>query len=377
MSFQFVQGVHLRRTGEAVSEIDALAERLGGRAGLDGLLADLPHRMRRWPVPALKARTGLRWRSRDTWDRRWWPQGITTSADASDTEDIGGRKVLAVSWYAKEKDGVGKGSRISFIDLERRRYRHVLLVVPTYGADGSLRLERLNVHAGGIVWAGPYLHVAATKKGLFTARLDDILRVPDHLRDADRDRIGCQEEVVSTYGYRYVLPVRFAYRSASDDGFEQVRYSFLSLDRSGGHPELVAGEYGRGGATTRLLSYPLDPETMHLVPGEDGLARPVLLEQGGVGNMQGAAVVRGTWYVTRSRGPWGLGSLYVGRPGQWRRHRWALPMGPEDISFWPSTDTLWSVSEWPGRRWVFSVPRSRVSGGGFETLAGARSSTAG
>ncbi len=138
------------------------------------------------------------------------------------------------------------------------------------------------------------------------------MKVPDELRDADRNRIGFHDGKVSTYGYRYVLPVRFAYRSAADEGVEQIRYSFLSLNRSGSHPELVAGEYGRGDATTRLLSYPLDPDSMHLVPGEDGLARPVLLEQGGVGNMQGAAVVGGRWYVTRSRGPWGLGSLYVG-----------------------------------------------------------------
>ena len=363
MAYQFVQGVHLQRTAESVDEIDALAQLLGGRAGIDGLLADLPHPMRRTIAPGLKVSRGLRWRLRDCWDRRWWPQGITTSADASDTEDIAGRKVLATSWYAKDVAGVGKGSRISFIDLGRRRYRHVLLVVPRRGPDGELVLDRLNVHAGGIVWCGPYLHIAATKKGLFTARVDDIMKVPDELRDPDRDRIGLRDGKVATYGYRYVLPVRFAYRSAADDGFEQIRYSFLSLNRSGTHPELVAGEYGRAGATTRLLSYPLDPETMHLVPGEDGLARPVLLEQGGIGNMQGAAVVRGTWYITRSRGPTGLGSLYVGTPGHFRRYRWALPMGPEDISFWPSTNLLWSVSEHPGRRWVFAVRRSRVTPG--------------
>ena len=360
MPFEFVQGVHLHRTDEALAEVDALAERLGGRVGIDGLLGDLQRRMRRSIAPGLKVGRAFRWNLRDGWDKRWWPQGVTTSADASDTEDIAGRKVLAASWYAKDVAGVGKGSRISFLDLRRRRYRHVLLVVPTFAKDGTLRLDRLNVHAGGIVWCGPYLHVAATKKGLFTARVDDIMRVPDELRDPDRNRIGFHDGKVSTYGYRYVLPVRFAYRSAADDGFEQIRYSFLSLNRSGSHPELVAGEYGRGGATTRLLSYPLDPESLHLVPGEDGLARPVLLEQGGVGNMQGAAVVGGRWYITRSRGPWGLGSLYVGTPGNFERHRWALPMGPEDISFWPSTNTLWSVSEWPGRRWVYSVKRSRL-----------------
>ena len=36
----------------------------------------------------------------------------------------------------------------------------------------------LRIHAGGIVWHGPYLHVAATTKGFFTCRLDDLFRVP-------------------------------------------------------------------------------------------------------------------------------------------------------------------------------------------------------
>ena len=233
MPFEFVQGVHLKRTDEAADEIDALAERLGGRAGVDGLLADLPRKLRRSLAPGLKVSRAFRWSLRDGWDKRWWPQGVTTSADASDTEDIAGRRILAASWYAKDVAGVGKGSRISFVDLGRRRYRHVLLVVPSFGEDGTLRLDRLNVHAGGIVWCGPYLHIAATKRGLFTARVDDIMRVPDELRDPDRNRIGLHAGQVSTYGYRYVLPVRFAYRSAADDGFEQIRYSFLSLNRSG------------------------------------------------------------------------------------------------------------------------------------------------
>ena len=34
------------------------------------------------------------------------------------------------------------------------------------------------------------------------------------------------------------------------------------------------------------------------------------------------------------------------------------PMGPEDLSYWPSTDRFWSVSEHPHRRWVFSMKRS-------------------
>ena len=52
--------------------------------------------------------------------------------------------------------------------------------------------------------------------------------------------------------------------------------------------------------------------------------------------MQGAAVVDGTWFVTTSRGRYRLGSVWVGRPGALREHRWQLPVGPEDITYWPA-----------------------------------------
>ena len=65
--------------------------------------------------------------------------------------------------------------------------------------------------------------------------------------------------------------------------------------------------------------------------------------------------------MTTSHGPWKPGSVYVGEPGAWRRHRWAVPMGPEDLAYWPSRDELWSLSEHPRRRWVFSVRRSRLT----------------
>ena len=164
------------RTDEALAEVDALAERLGGRVGIDGLLGDLQRRMRRSIAPGLKVGRAFRWNLRDGWDKRWWPQGITNSADASDTEDIAGRKVLATSWYAKDVAGVNQGSRITVVDLKSRRYRHVLLVVHV-AARRRAAASRLNVHAGGLVWCGPYLHVAATRRGLFTGRVDDILRV--------------------------------------------------------------------------------------------------------------------------------------------------------------------------------------------------------
>jgi hypothetical protein len=50
----------------------------------------------------------------------------------------------------------------------------------------------MNIHAGGIVWAGPYLHIAATNRGFVTARVDDIMRVAgdDERPDAPEARAG-------------------------------------------------------------------------------------------------------------------------------------------------------------------------------------------
>jgi len=36
-----------------------------------------------------------------------------------------------------------------------------------------------------------------------------------------------------------------------------------------------------------------------------------------------------------------------------------LPVGPEDVTYWPSTDLLWSLTEYPGRRFVFAIKRAQ------------------
>lgn len=352
--------VHLERSDENVREIEELTRLLGGAAGLDGLLGDLKYRARRSLLPRLLGRAvdrGIALDGYDQRDERWWPQGISTSADSSDSEVVGeGRRVLVITWYSKEVDGVDQGSRVTFLDLDTLEYRHVLLVVPLLDEDGLLRLEPLRIHAGGIVWYGPWLHIAATSRGLVTARVDDILRVAGD--DERPDSLGIEEGRVSSFGHRYVLPVRFQYRAHAEDPATRLRYSFLSLDRRAQPPVLVAGEYARSGQSTRLARFELDPQTWLPATGEDGCSRPAGIDEGGVRQMQGAAIVEGTYHVTVSHGPWRPGSVFTGVPGALRQHRFAVPMGPEDISYWPSTDRLWSVSEHPRRRWIFSMPRS-------------------
>jgi hypothetical protein len=74
--------------------------------------------------------------------------------------------------------------------------------------------------------------------------------------------------------------------------------------------------------------------------------------------MQGVVVRRGQHLVSVSNGPWLPGTVHAGRPGELRARRLAVPMGPEDLCYWPSTDRVWSVTEHPRRRWFFAMRRS-------------------
>ena len=333
--------LHLTRTEENTAEIDALAASLapyaGGRVGLAGVLGHLDRRLHRTVAPGLAVRRALTWSREDRADRSWWPQGIADSGLADG--DLAGRPVLLVSWYSK----TGWGSRISVLDLATRRYRHVLLVEPVTSPSGVAGVRPVSVHAGGLVWHGRHVHVAATRRGVLSFRLDDLLHDPS-----------------SRHGSPYLLPLRFAYRAGAGEGVELLRYSFLALDRSNPRPALVVGEYARRDQTRRLVRFGLDEATGLLASDASRVSRPLEVDEHGERQMQGVAVVDGTHFVTVSRGPWRPGTLLVGRPGAFRQRRWATPMGPEDLTYHPPTDLLWSVTEHPHRRWIFAMRRSRL-----------------
>lgn len=361
--------IHLSRSQPLRAEADALAAAAGERLGLgglvDALVADAPgtgvRQGRHAWVPRLLGRAvdrAFTWERADRGDRRWWPQGITSSSDGggstSATDRSRGRDLLVTSWYSKKPDGVTHGSRISVIDLETLRYAHVLLVVPSI-VDGELRLEPLRVHAGGLVWHGPWLHVAATGRGFMTCHWDDLVRI-----DGDPTApLEVRADGISAWGHTYLLPVRLTHRgSSASDAVAKLRFSFLSLDRTGDLPRLVAGEYGRGQQSRRITRFTLDgPGGLPTVDGT-GRAVPLHLDDTGIARMQGAVVAREQWYATVSMGPWTSGSVYVGTPGRLRGHRFATPMGPEDLAYWPEQDRLWTATEHPWRRWVCGIRRS-------------------
>ncbi|CAA9373338.1 MAG: hypothetical protein AVDCRST_MAG21-1254 [uncultured Nocardioidaceae bacterium] len=346
-------GVRLLEGRDAEPQVEQLLRSVGGRVGIEGVLADLDRLAVVTEPPADAATYGFCWNDDDVADRRWWPQGITTSADANDTAQIGGREVVVVAWYAKRERGRTPGARLTFVDVTDRsapRYRHVLLVEPRRDRlTRRVSTRPVPVHAGGIVWYGSSILVADTRGGFRTFMVDDLCRAaPGRGPDGHGDG-----------KHHYLLPQRSSYRAVNDRGFLPVNFSFVSLDRSGADHQLIAGEYGRGNASPRLIRFGLDPTRLSLAT-TDGVARPLEVLTGQPTHMQGATMVDGTTYVSTSRGESTPGSLWVRRAGEnAREHRGVLAIGPEDLSYWPQHDELWNCSEYPGRRYVYALPRAR------------------
>lgn len=336
--------------------VDELAGGLQ-RVGLDGVLADLDRHARPMEVPARAAVEGFAFDRADEADTRWYPQGVSW-ADSAATGGVDGRSILVTSWYARDRRWRGsQGARLTFVDYtdpQNPRYRHVLLVEAVPDRRGRPGLRPVLVHAGGICWHGDLVYVAGTEEGIRVFRLSDLLAVPDERNRAHRVGRGRQGSW-SAFGYRYVLPQAFAYTAWSADDREELRYSFLSFDGTGDPAGLVVGEYGRGAMTTRLTRFGLDRGSHLLTTDESGHAWPVELHPDQLEQMQGAAVIHGRYAITCSRGRARPGDLWTGRPGSWAYHRAVLAVGPEDITYWPHRRQLWTVSEWPRRRWVYAL----------------------
>jgi hypothetical protein len=326
-------GFLLEAQDKHASRRDRLLPALGRRIGLAGLTEHLDRTATAVDVPGSVA--AFSWDDADQHDATWMPQGVTTSADARRDEDA---HTMLVSWYRQDAAGRDADCRVTVVDRRdpgAPRYAHVHLVEP------GRRWWRLGVHersvpvhAGGIAWWGTTLLVASTRFGLRVFDLDDIVRAPSG---------------------RLLLPQSGAHRGVTSGTPRPLRWSFLSLDRTDpAQPWLVAGEYSREGTGARIARFPLDPAT-----GRPAGARCPAAEviETGIPSMQGATRVDGVYQISASRGAKRPGNLYTGGTGGFTRHAGALPVGPEDLSYEPRGDRLWTVTEYPGHRVVVAVPR--------------------
>ena len=313
--------------------IDALAAR-HPRIGIPGLLRRRGRRARPGHPPMETAIDGFRWSALDGWSQRWWPQGIEVLDERDD--------LLVVSWFAQQRRGSTQGARLTVVDRRDRarpRYHHVLLVEP-WRNGSELGMRPVAIHAGGLAVVGGRLYAAATYGGLRRFDLTDILRVTGR----------------APFGYRCVLPQSGHERLVGGEGEHRMRFSFVSLERtpSGSGDHLIVGEFGPGAPGRKLGRVPV--AGIH-----SGSADPVEVidvHEPGIARMQGAALVDGTWFATASHGL-RAGDLWVGSGGAWVRHPGILLPGPEDLAASHDGSRLWSLSEYPRRRWVFALDAAR------------------
>ncbi|CAN5899469.1 hypothetical protein BH20ACT6_BH20ACT6_01240 [soil metagenome] len=339
-------GLNLAPDDGAAPLARTVADQLGDRVGLVGALGELDRQAGAADVPGADSETtGVGWDAADAGDRNWWPQGLTTSADAAAVPRGGappGRRILLSAWYAKQPEHSGAATRVSIVDLDAGppgpRYAHAVLVAPH--RDNPIHSRPVKVHAGGLAWCGERLLVADTRRGVRVFDLGDLVRLPTGTR---RWR-----------GFRFVLPQCGWWRAGAHGDTRPLRWSFISLDTTeAGALSLVAGEYARDGDDARLARFALDPYT-----GQPLQPAPVEVVRTELASMQGAVRVHGTYVVSTSRGPCRRGRLWTGSPGlgPWTRHERALPVGPEDLSYEPLHRRLWTQTEYPGRRYVLSRP---------------------
>jgi hypothetical protein len=287
--------------------------------GIEGMLAELRYRARPVALPGPIPLEALQWRLADNHSRRWWPQGVSVGQH-------GGIPIALVSWFAQPNRGHGFGSRISVVALRSDaypEYDHVALVTPRLTTD-KLILDPVRVHAGGIACVGDRLFVAATFGGIREFRLSDITRAP------------------GARGHRWVLPELGVHRQNA----RELRYSFLSaVETPSAQPQLVAGEY-RNDREGRLATLTVSDNGVAI----DEVAVP------GIPRMQGATRHDDLWVVSASNGDRRRGDLWMGpTPSELERLDGALPPGPEDLAIDPDGRRLWSLSEYPGRRWLFTA----------------------
>ncbi|WP_033434825.1 hypothetical protein [Saccharothrix syringae] len=299
------------------------------------------------------------WNSGDDDVAYWVPQGITTTADAYGEATYEGATAVLVSWYDNGTDGVDRGVRVSFVDYSTPSaptYRHVLLVEPYTNGSGQASFRAVNLHAGGIFWYGHYLYLAATGTGF---RVFD-LRHLWQTSTTNGSAIGRQSDgSYQAYGYKYVLPQAFAYNQSTTNGYANIRFSFASLDRTSTPDSVVVGEYANPGAGSRIFRFPIDYTDRMLTESSDGYAKATQAYDVSVQSMQGATSVNGKFYLSTSDGSGNAGDLATFTPGgSVVMHHDVLPVGPEDLSYWPAKGQLWSLTEYAGNRSVFAVRAS-------------------
>lgn len=272
----------------------------------------------------------LRWLSARSWTLRWYPQGI-------DIGEFHGRRTLATSWFRQDMSGTHLASRVTLIDLERKRHLDVALAL----SDEDGGLSPAPIHAGGIAWFGDRLYVAATWDGIWEFDLGKIRRV----RGAEARKVTGSTSrfslrsidahvVTRTRVHKVPLRCSFIGRTFATDG--------------GAEDTVLIGEY-RADTAGRVAAYNVS---------EDALTAGDVFHPG-IAQMQGAVRMGERFFISQSDGLH-AGTLWTGPDGAIIPSTVALPKGPEDLALDPAGKRLWTLGEHPWNRVVRGIPLQKL-----------------
>ncbi|GAB2611111.1 hypothetical protein GCM10027168_49910 [Streptomyces capparidis] len=262
-------------------------------------------------LPPVTTKTAWCWSSAhaDDTTARWWPQGMssTGTADGGDGA-IQGKHVTAVAWHYKTFKGEDTSNgcksnntmKLTFIDRDTGKYRHVLLVEPTSTSSTASNFKYVTGHGGGIVWYANHIYMTDTAHGIRVFDINKLAKVDTY--GSGVTGYGISNGRSSACGYPYVLPQVHYYQQAGTPSScaangsngvmdpDQLCYSWLSLDKTGGGPfKLVTGEWFGELNGGRVVRYQLNPAGSATYPG--------LLNMSG-----GKTVIEDAYAASRYRG---------------------------------------------------------------------------
>lgn len=297
------------------------------------------------------------WNSDDANTSYWTPQGISTSGDASDTGTVDGRTAILTSWYDSDGTGIDKGVRVTFVDYANTaapEYRHVLLVEPT-GTAAAPSFRPVAVHAGGIAWYGNYLYVADTNYGFRVFDMGHIWKVT---ATGATELIGRQSNgTYQAFNYLYAIPQAFRYTQSTTNSAAPLRFSTVSVARVLPTHSLAMAEWADDpdASGKRLARFDLSTDGL-LASDADGIVRADDVQTISQRDIQGTALIGDRYFLSQDDGANARGNLGVYANGKVTWYNNHLPDGiPEAQSYWPGKDQLWSLTEYRGKRRVFSL----------------------
>jgi hypothetical protein len=198
-----------------------------------------------------------------------------------------------------------------------------------------------------------------------------------HGDTADKNKVGRQDGKYYAFGYRYVMPQVASWENPGGlakfpDGYKcsgkgTPKYSFISLDRSAAD-KLITGEYCSKGSipdeSGRVAQWPLNSETGLPSLSGDGNWHADKAFRLPVPNVQGAVSYDGRWYLSKTGGGEDGNATLVEAKGSdadsgvlTSDGRRKAAIGTEDLSYWPGRNEIWTVTEHPGKRVIYGVPR--------------------